>query len=88
MATLTKELKRVFGEEMPGSEFLPEKVPPRLAGILKWKGFAEMEPIDRQRKIRMAIQQLSETQQMELSMILAFTPEEYDRMTRYGSEAG
>lgn len=88
MEELIQQLRQYLAQVMPGSEFLPEVAPPRLAGVLIWDGFAGKEPLDRQAELRGRLDQLDAATQMKLSFILTFTRDEYDSIQRFHAEAG
>jgi hypothetical protein len=87
MDELVGQLKALFAHEFHGSEFIPEEVPPRIAGILIWPGFAQKPTADRQRKVSQAIRQLNEEQQRGVSIIMTYTPEEYEAIIQMNASA-
>ena len=66
--------------EFPGAEVALELGRPgtKLGGILAWKGFEGLEPIDRHRLVRNKIKQhFKQEDQLRISLIVTLTPAEY-----------
>ena len=80
MERLKRELERWLPEQFPGAEVSLELGRPgaKLSGILSWKGFDGLEPIDRQLMLRHALRDhLSREDQVRISIIIALSPAEY-----------
>jgi hypothetical protein len=79
MEELIEKLKQIFSQHFPGSiaELEPTVYGERLGGSLIWQGFEDVEQIDRQRQINLAIRGgLSPEERQKMTAILSFTPDE------------
>jgi hypothetical protein len=79
MEEIIEKLTRVFGERFPGSVAELERTAfaERVGGSLIWSGFEAVEQIDRQRQISRAVREgLAPEEQLKVSAILTFTPDE------------
>lgn len=80
MKRLKRELEQWLPEQFPGSEVSLElgRSGAKLSGILVWKGFDGLEPIDRQSLLRHAFRShLNREDQLRISLIITLTPAEY-----------
>lgn len=80
MERLKKELEQWLTEQFPGSEVSLELGRPgtKLSGILAWKGFDGLEPIDRQSLLRRTIRsRFSREDELRISIIITLTLAEY-----------
>ena len=80
MERLKRELEQWLPEQFPGAEFSLELGRPgaKLSGILAWKGFDGLEPIDRQLMLRHALRDhFNREDQTRISILIGLTPAEY-----------
>ncbi len=78
MVTLDEKVRRLFTEEYPGCEVELEPRPENgVGGSLVWKGFENVEQIDRQVAVRDLLRKyLATDEELRVTFIFAFTPEE------------
>lgn len=56
----------------------PKQPGTKISGIVAWKGFEGMEPIDRQSLLRHALRaEFSQEDYLRVSLLVALTPAEY-----------
>lgn len=80
MERLKRELEQWLPEQFPGAEVSLELGRPgtKLSGILAWKGFDGLEPIDRQSLLWRALRaHFSREDQLRISILITLTPAEY-----------
>lgn len=80
MANVLRKVKTVLRREFSGSTTEISLTVPRhrVGGMLIWKGFGALEPIDRQRRLWDVLDKsLSADERREVSAILTLTPEEF-----------
>ena len=80
MERLKKKLEDWLPKQFPGAEVALELGRPgtKLGGILAWKGFEGLEPIDRQRILRQKIKEhFKQEDQIRISLIVTLSPAEY-----------
>ena len=79
METLKRKLRQALSGEFSGAKIILNQTKPtdRITGEVVWKGFAGMEHIDRQRRLRKAIDSaINGAQRSSISLILTLTPQE------------
>ena len=81
---LIAKLERVLADAFPGAEVRLERTKPsqKVDGFLIWKGFLGREQIKRQERMWRVLQrQLSQEEQLQITVILTATPEEMTVVT-------
>jgi hypothetical protein len=78
MVTLDEKVRNLFHEQYPGCEVELEPRPEDgVGGSLVWKGFENLEQVDRQVAVRDLLRRtLGVDEERRVSYIFAFTPEE------------
>ena len=82
MKRLRKELKKWLKRQFPGMKvmFDPKRPGYKLGGVVTWKGFKQMEPIDRQSLLRNALRaEFGQKDSGRISLLITSTPAEYAR---------
>ena len=80
MENLKLELEHWLPQELPHAQIAIDPMKPgdKISGIVAWRGFKGLEPIDRQhflwKKLRT---HLSPEDQRRISILITFTPAEY-----------
>lgn len=80
MASLNEKLTAVLQAEFDGAEVQWDPASPagKVVGFLVWSGFQGIEHIKRQNRLWKVLRKnLSPQEQLKISAILAFTPEEW-----------
>ena len=80
MEQLKQELELWLPEQFPQAEIVldPARRGQKIGGILAWKGFAGLEPIDRQGLLWRALRaHFNREDQLGISSIITLTPAEY-----------
>ena len=80
MKRLRKELNKWLTRQFPGIEVSlePKRTGHKLSGIVAWKGFKRMEPIDRQSLLRNALKaEFGQKGNRRISLLIILTPAEY-----------
>ena len=80
MERLKQELEQWLHEQFPGAEVALEsaRTSRKLGGILAWKGFDGLEPIDRQHLLWQKMRShFDRNDQLSISIIVTLTPAEY-----------
>jgi len=78
MVTLDEKVRMLLNEEYPGCEVELEPRPENgVGGSLVWKGFENLEQVDRQVAVRDLLRKkLATDEERRVSFIFAFTPDE------------
>lgn len=79
MEKLMERLREIFASEFPGSraelDVWPES--DRVGGFLVWRGFQDVEQLDRQRQLERALRKnLTRRERMHVTLIMTATPRE------------
>ena len=80
MERLKQELEQWLPEQFPGAKVDFDSIhsSSKLSGILTWKGFRGLEPIDRQSLLWKAIRaRFNREDQLNISILITLTPTEY-----------
>lgn len=80
MERLRRQLKEWLPVQFPGMEVAlnPKRAGVKISGIVAWKGFEGMEPIDRQSLLRHALRdEFSQEEYLRVSLLVALTPAEH-----------
>lgn len=78
---MEEKVKEILDAEFPGIEVETEVVPGgRIHGHVIWAGFAEMDDVDRQTRIRAVLKEKLGPDAQQVGLLLAYTPDELKAM--------